>query len=124
MPNDKMPSSILLVARFIVSAAKGAFFSIRDDRQATSIEALIAQKIEYRTRPFFSEHKIIVIRSALVAVPFYHEFIPGIFLQPLRSMEQSFTRRTGHGRTIVAKKNVLQPGKGRQSFSSLTLLRT
>lgn len=119
-----MPSSILLVARFIVSAAKRAFLPIGDDHQPVPIEALIAQEIDYGTRAFLSKDKIVVIRPPLIAVPFYHELILWISVQPLRGMEQSLTGSIRDGGTVIAKKDVLQPGKGCQSFSLLPLLST
>src|SRR5688500_7092748 len=119
-----MPSSILLVARLIVSAAKRAFLPIGDDHQPVPIEALITQEIQDGTRAFLSQDKIVVIRPPLVAVPFYHQFILWISVQPLRGMEQSLMGSIRDGGTIIAKKDVLQTRKRCQSFSLLPLLST
>lgn len=124
VPNDEMASSVLLVACLIVSAAKRAFLPIGDDHQPVLIESLITQEIQDGMRAFFSEDKIVVIRPPLVAVPFYHEFILWISVQPLRGMEQSLTGSIGDGGTVIAKKDVFQPGKRRQAFSLLPLLST
>src|SRR6476469_8894836 len=80
VPNDQMPPPILLITRFVMGSAERTFLPVRHYHQAVFLQALIMEEAQHRARAFFTEHEVIVIRAALIAVPFDHKLILGICL--------------------------------------------